>query len=346
MVRVGIAGYGMAGKVFHAPLVAAAGLEVAAISTSNPDRRAEAHADHPGAQLVDDLDGLLELGDLDVIALATPSGSHAAHALAVIEAGIPVVVDKPLAANADDALEVVDAAERAGVPLTVFQNRRYDSEHATLAEVVQSGSLGEIYRAEFRWERWRPVPKGRWRETADPAAGGGIMLDLHTHLVDAAVQLFGEVETVYAEIASHTTTAEDDAFLACRHTSGVVSHLGVMAVSAAPGPRMRVLGSRGAFLLSDFDGEPSLFPDLADADPEHCGWIYRGEERDAMVRQESSQVAFYEQVGAALHSDDPQANMPVDPRDAVHVLAVIDAARTSASAQRVVEVITPGQPIP
>ena len=342
--RVGLAGYGMAGRTIHAPLLKEAGLEVVAVSTSNPERQAAVEQDHPGATVVSDLDGLLAVEGLDLVVLATPSGDHAAHALKVIEAGLPVVVDKPLAVDSDAALEVVDAAEQAGVPLTVFQNRRYDAEHATLAEVVRSGTIGEVYRAELRWERWRPVPKERWREQADPAEGGGILLDLHSHLVDAAVQLFGEVETVYAEVHARTTHAEDDAFLACRHTSGVVSHLGATSVSAAPGPRVRVLGSRGAFLLNQFEAEPNIFSDLRDDDG-CAGWVYRGDERQPVVRQQSHQADFYRAVAQALTSEDPVGNMPVDPRDAVHTAAVIDAARVSAEGRRVVDVITPGERI-
>jgi len=342
--RVGLAGYGMAGRQIHAPLLKEAGLEVVAVSTSNPERQAAVEHDLPGATVVSDLDGLLAVEGLDLVVLATPSGDHAAHALRVVEAGLPVVVDKPLAVDSDAALAVVDAAEQAGVPLTVFQNRRYDAEHATLAEVVRSGTIGDVYRAELRWERWRPVPKERWREQADPAEGGGILLDLHSHLVDAAVQLFGEVETVYAEVHARTTHAEDDAFLACRHTSGVFSHLGATSVSAAPGPRVRVLGSRGAFLLNQFEAEPNIFSDLRDE--EGCaGWVYRGDERRPVVRQQSHQADFYRAVAQALVSDDPVGNMPVDPRDAVHTAAVIDAARVSAEGRRVVDVITPGERI-
>lgn len=342
--RVGLAGYGMAGRQIHAPLIGEAGLEVAAVSTSNPQRRAAAEQDHPGAAVVPDLDALLAVDGLDLIVLATPSGDHAAHALTVIEAGIAVVVDKPLAVDADAALEVVDAAEQRGVPLTVFQNRRFDAEHVTLAELVRSQTLGEVYRAELRWERWRPEPKQRWREQAAPEHGGGILLDLHSHLVDAAVQLFGDVETVYAEVAARTTNAEDDAFLACRHTSGVVSHLGATSVAGAPGPRVRVLGSRGAYLLNQFEAEPNIFSDLRDEDG-FAGWVYRGEEREPVTRATASQADFYRAVAAALGSDNPAANMPVDPRDAVHTAAVIDAARTSAEGRRVVDVITPGERI-
>lgn len=342
--RVGLAGYGMAGRQIHAPLLKEAGLEVVAVSTSNPERQTAVAEDLPGATVVSELDGLLAVEGLDLVVLATPSGDHAAHALTVIEAGLPVVVDKPLGVDSDAALEVVDAAEQAGVPLTVFQNRRYDAEHATLAEVVRSGTIGDVYRAELRWERWRPVPKERWREQADPADGGGILLDLHSHLVDAAVQLFGEVETVYAEVHARTTHAEDDAFLACRHTSGVFSHLGATSVAAAPGPRVRVLGSRGAFLLNQFEAEPNIFSDLRDDDG-YAGWVYQGDERHPVVRQQSHQADFYRAVAQALASEDPVGNMPVDPRDAVHTAAVIDAARVSAEGRRVVDVITPGERI-
>lgn len=342
--RVGLAGYGMAGRQIHAPILVRAGLEIAAVSTSSPERRAAVEEDHPGAVVVPDLEALLQVEGLDLIVLATPSGDHAAHALTVIEAGRALVVDKPLAVDADSALEVVDAAEQAGVPLTVFQNRRYDAEQATLAEIVRSGAIGDVYRAELRWERWRPEPKQRWREQADPQQGGGILLDLHSHLVDGAVHLFGEVETVYAEVHARTTNAEDDAFLACRHTSGVFSHLSATSVSGAPGPRVRVLGSRGAFVLNQFEAEPNIFPELRDEEG-YAGWLYRGEDREPVARQQSHQADFYTAVARALASDDPAGNMPVDPRDAVHTAAVIDAARVSAEGRRVVDVITPGERI-
>lgn len=342
MVRVGLAGYASAGRGIHAPLIRDAGLELAAVATSNPQRRGEVAADLPGALVVDDLDALLAVDGLDVIVLATPSGSHLEHTGKVIDAGIACVVDKPLAVNAEDSLSLVERAERAGVPLTVFHNRRYDPSHTTLATVVADRLAGEPFRCELRWERWRPVPKNRWRENAPASEGGGIMLDLHSHLVDSAVQLFGPVRTVFATIQSHTTPAEDDAFLVCRHESGVVSHLGATSVSGAAGPRTRLLGRDAAYIQNEFEGEPNIFPDIADADADHCGWLYRATEREAVPTTRASQVDFYRAVGAALRADDVQAAMPVDPRDAVHTLAVIDAARASAEGDRVVEVVTPG----
>ena len=341
MVNVGLAGFASAGQGIHAPLITAAGLHLAAIATANPERVEQARAAFPDARIVPDLDALLALDDLDLVVLATPSGLHAEQARAVIEAGLPVVVDKPLGIDASEALAVVDAARQAGVALTVFQNRRYDAEHVTMRDVVRSGQLGEVFRAEMRWERWRPTPKDRWRENAPPTEGGGIMLDLQTHVVDAAVDLFGPVETVYAQVFCRTTTSEDDAFLACRHESGAVSHLGTTSVAAAPGPRIRVLGRQGAFVLNAFERDLDIYPDLR-TDEDHCGWVFVGDERTPAPRSESSQVDFYRQVAAALQADDVQAAMPVDPRDAVHTLAVIDAARTSSDTDSVVRVITPG----
>jgi len=342
-VTVGLAGFGSAGRGIHAPLVQQAGMTIAAVSTSDPQRAEQVRADLPDARVVANLDALLEVDGLDLVVLATPSGLHARQARQCIEAGIAVVVDKPLATNATEALAVADAASAAGVTLTVFQNRRFDAEHVAARETVRSGRLGEVFRHEFRWERWRPTPKDRWRENASAAEGGGILLDLHSHMIDAAVDLFGPIDTVYAEVAARTTAAEDDAFLACRHTSGVISHLGATSISAAPGPRVRILGRGGAFLLNQFEdvGE-DIYPDLADVDALHCGWIYEGERRTPVDRPTAGQVDFYRQVIRALAMPDPQAAMPVNPYDAVHTLAVIDAARTSAAQGTVEHVRTPG----
>lgn len=342
-LRVGLVGYGTAGRRFHAPLFPRAGLEAVAVATANPTRVAEVHEDLPEAAVVPDLDALLERTDLDLVVIASATAAHVEQAEQVIEAGLPLVVDKPLALDADAALRLVDLAAQQGVPLTVFQNRRYDPEQRGLAAVVERGSIGEIWWAEYRWDRWRPVRRDRWRETAPPEEGGGLLLDLQTHLIDQAVLLHGEVESVYAELASRVAVAEDDTFLACRHTSGVVSHLFASAVNGAPGPRARLAGSRGAYVIGKQVDDVSAFTEFANHG-DAVGWIVRGDEREpGPVVGEADEADFYRGVVAALRSEDPQAGMPVDPRDAVHVLAVIDAARTSAHGNRVVEVVTPGE---
>lgn len=328
-LRVGLAGYGLGGRHFHAPPLREAGLQVVSVATRDPGRSAQVRTDLPEAAVVPDLDALLQQ-DLDLVVLSTHTGVHAAQAIQVLGAGIPVVVDKPLGVDAREARAVVDTAAATGVPLTVFQNRRFDPGHATLRALLAEGRLGQVYRHEFRWERWRPEPRHRWREDLPPTGGGGILLDLGTHVVDAAIDLFGPVTSVYAEIVSRTTVADDDDFLACRHESGVVSHLGATSVSAAPGPRLRVLGSEAAYLLGGLEGEPVAFPELADADSRHAGWLYRGSEREPVPAVPATHADFYRGVARALASNDPQSAMPVDPSDAVRVMEVLDAARVSA----------------
>ena len=319
-------------------------MTIVAVSTANPQRGEQVRAEVPGAEVVADLDALLAVPGLDLIVLATPSGLHAGQARQCIDAGVAVVVDKPLATDATQAYGVVDAARAAGVALSVFQNRRFDAEHVAARQTVESGRLGAVFRHEFRWERWRPTPKDRWRENASAIDGGGIMLDLQSHMIDAAVDLFGPIDSVYAEIAARSTPAEDETFLACRHTSGVLSHLSATSLSGAPGPRVRILGRRAAFLLNQFEDDGAdIYPDLANADAEHCGWVYEGTERTPVARPAAGQVDFYRQVRRALAGQDPQADMPVDPYDAVHTLAVIDAARASAALGTAEQVRTPGQ---
>ncbi|MFP5345418.1 MAG: Gfo/Idh/MocA family protein [Actinomycetes bacterium] len=329
--RVGLVGYGDAGRLIHAPLLALAGLHVTTVSTSDPGRREAALAGIPGVEVVDDLETLLTR-DLDLVVLASPTGVHTGQAVSCVEAGVPVVVDKPLATNAADADRVVRVAREANVPLTVFQNRRWDGEHVALRALLESGSLGEVFRFERRWERWRPVPKDRWRENADATRGGGILLDLHSHLVDSAANLFGPVARVYAELSARTTRAEDDAFLACTHVSGVRSHLGALSLAAAPGPRTRVLGTRAAYVVTSFESEPTAFADLLDESEAHCGWRVVGDQREPVPRPPVEHADFYRAVAAALHGD---GAWPVDPWDAVHVLAVLDAARLSAETGQV-----------
>ncbi|MDQ1292736.1 MAG: Gfo/Idh/MocA family oxidoreductase [Actinomycetota bacterium] len=336
---VALVGYGSAGQEFHAQLLRAAGAAPGLVVTGNPGRSARAARDLPGARIVPDLDAALRAGPRLVV-LASPSGVHADQALACIEAGVPVVVDKPLGVDADQAARIVAAAARTRVALTVFQNRRWDPENLTLRRLVRQGTLGEVHRFERRWERWRPVPKDRWRENLPSADGGGILLDLQTHLVDSAVHLFGPVVSVHAEIASRTTVAEDESFLSLRHAGGVRSHLAAATLAGAPGPRTRVLCGGGAYVVTEFFGEQAAFGGFEDS-PGHCGWIVAGTERTPVPVEPGDPVDFYRTVLRALalpSGDVRQAAMPVNPLDAVHVLRVLDAARVSASTDTTVPV--------
>ncbi len=348
---VAIIGYGLAGRVFHAPLITATeGLRVAAIVTSDPARRRQALVDHPDAAVVDGPQDLWAMAErLSAVAIATPNESHAPLATQAIDHGLAVVVDKPLALSSREATQLIDHAEQKRTPLTVFQNRRWDSDQLTLANLLNEGSLGTVQRYESRFERWRRDPRPEvWRERATPAQGGGLLLDLGSHLVDQALHHFGPVQTIYAEIANRRgTPADDDVFLALTHSSGTISHLHASALVAAPGPRLRVLGSEGALIVRELDSQeerlragqrPDTTPDWGE-EPEHARPRLIAGERSIPLRPErGAWQTFYARfrdvlAGQALAAP---ASLPVDPRDAVECLRVLEAARQSAAERRVV----------
>ncbi|RJK96936.1 Gfo/Idh/MocA family oxidoreductase [Vallicoccus soli] len=325
-LRVGLAGYGSAGRTIHGPLLTAVGgLEVAVVVTSDAARAAAAREEHPGCAVVASYADLLaRAGELDLVVLATPNAGHVEQARAALEAGLAVVVDKPLALDAASARSLV----AAGGPLTVFQNRRWDPVHTTLRRVLAEGALGEAVRHEARYERWRPQPKDRWREGLTSEQGGGLLLDLQSHLVDGALDLFGPVEQVFAELASVTTVGDDVAFLALRHASGVRSHLGATSLAGAPGPRVRVLGRGGTYVAGPIDNDvTTLAPTWTDDAPDQRGWLVRGDEREPVRAEPARWEEFYEAVVRWVRGEGPA---PVDPADAVATLEVLDAARRSA----------------
>lgn len=326
-LRAGIIGFGDSGRGIHGRLLREAGHRVTHVVTRNPVRASAAHDEWPGVVVHPDAAGLLaHAGDLDVVVIASPSGSHREHVLQALAAGVPVVVDKPLAIDEPSCRELVAAAEQADVPLTVFQNRRWDAEQLTLARLLAEGALGTVHRFERRWERWRPVPKNRWKENA-VGEGGGLLLDLGSHLVDSAVTLLGPVRSVQAELRSLTTPAEDDVFLALQHTGGAISHLSAGSLVGAPGPRTRVLGSAGAYLVTSFEGEPTPFSAL-DPGEGHEGWLVRGDEATPVVRAPGHHADFYRSVARWVLAEGP---VPVDPWDAVRTAGVLDAARVAAA---------------
>ena len=220
--------------------------------------------------------------------------------------------------------------------LTVFQNRRFYPDHLTARAVLSSGALGEVVRYEARYERWRPVPKARWREQSTSEEGGGVLMDLQPHVVDGALDLFGPAVTVYAELASITTVGDDVTFLVLHHESGVVSHLGATSLAGAPGPRTRLMGRKATYLVADVDGDPSAYDAWTDPDDEHRGWLVRGEESEPVPRAPGEPADFYAGVrDAVLTGGTP----PVRAEEAVAVPAVIDvldAARRSAAENTVV----------
>ncbi|GAB2699064.1 Gfo/Idh/MocA family protein [Nocardia thraciensis] len=339
-LNVAVIGYGLAGSVFHAPLIAAEPrLRVAAVVTSSEERAEQARTEHPGVRVVPSAEEVFaDPAGIDLVVVATPNRTHAPLATRALAAGLPVVVDKPFALTAAEGEHLIDAAERAGQLLTVFQNRRWDSDFRTVRRVIADGSLGEVRRFESRFERWRPVTKGGWREAGGVDDGAGILYDLGSHLIDQALSLFGPVAGVYCELDTRRdgVQADDDAFVALTHVSGVRSHLWMSAVAPQLGPRFRVLGSDSGYVSYGLDpqeaalraGErPEIGKPWGTVEPE--GWGLLGTEGDThpTPTEPGDYPAFYTAVADALLDGAPT---PVDPRDAVAALRIVERARASA----------------
>jgi scyllo-inositol 2-dehydrogenase (NADP+) len=346
-LRTVVAGYGLAGAKFHAPLVAATeGLELTAVVTRDPGRRAELASDHPGVAAVDALADALDRADLVVI--ASPNRFHVALAREALAAGKHVVVDKPLAVTAAEARALAATASDAGLLLSAFHNRRWDDDFLTLRRVVEAGELGQVTRLESRFDRWRPqIKEGAWREHGDPADGGGLLLDLGSHLVDQAVQLLGPVSSVYAELDVRRPHAvvEDDVFVALQHAGGARSHLWAGVYAADGPPRFRVLGDAGAFVSYGLDPQEDQL--RAGATPGDPGFGQRREGDAARfhdgsapdssgVPMEAGRWAdYYAGVTAAIRTG---VASPVTATEAIGVLDLLEAARESAASRSVVAV--------
>ncbi|WP_329166024.1 Gfo/Idh/MocA family oxidoreductase [Streptomyces sp. NBC_01267] len=350
--RVALVGYGLAGSVFHAPLIAATeGLVLDTVVTSNEERREQARAEFPDVRFVDAPEDLWARADeLDLIVIASPNKTHVPIATAALEAGLPVVVDKPIAGTAAEARELAALADARGLLLSVFQNRRWDNDFLTLRKLIDDGELGTVQRFESRYERWRPQLKGGWRESGDPSEIGGLLYDLGSHVVDQALTLFGPAVRVYAEadVRRPGARADDDTFVALTHANGVRSHLHVSATTAQLGPRFRVLGSSAGYVKYGLDPQEAALregkrPGTAarwGEEPE-SQWGRLGSGESPLTgggvpvpTLTGDYPAYYAAVAAALRDG---GRPPVTAGEAAAALDVLEAARRSAREGIVVE---------
>ncbi|WP_434677297.1 Gfo/Idh/MocA family oxidoreductase [Pseudomonas sp. R1-18] len=337
-MRIGLVGYGKGGRYFHATLISGLqGASFVGVVTRSPERRLEVAKDHPGVATFDSLAQLVAAG-VDVVVVSTPLASRKALIMEAIDLGVGVVSDKPFAHDVDEARELVNSAERQGVMLSVYQNRRWDSDFLTVRKLIDSQALGTISRFESSIERFSPASVGK-------ASGGGVLRDLGSHLVDQALVLFGPVKRVYAELQypAPGEVLDHTFFVALTHANGVVSHLSGSCLQNTPRPRFRVSGSSGCYSVEGLDGqEAAAFAGRTPRsegerwgveDDQRWGWFEQGGHRERVPSERGCWQMFYRQLQTAV---DGQGRNPVDPYEALATTAVLDAARTSAALGQVV----------
>jgi predicted dehydrogenase len=333
-IRTAIIGYGYVGRTFHAPLIRAVpGLALTVIGSSRPE--AEVHETAPDTRVVADPRAAATAEDVDLVVIATPNGSHAALAEAAIGAGKHVVVDKPFTVTLDEARHVAEAASRAGVVLSVFQNRRWDSDFLTVREAMASGRLGRLVQYESRIDRYRPVVQDRWRER--PGPGGGLWFDLGAHLVDQALLLFGLPQSVTVHTAAQRREGTaPDWFHAVLTYPKLHAILSASSLVSGGSPRFTLHGAEASLVKAGLDvQEAQLREGMAPGDLDwgidlDAATLIEGAtgERELLAAADGDYRRYYEAVRDAILGSGPN---PVTPAEAVALMAVIAAGETSAA---------------
>jgi predicted dehydrogenase len=338
-MKLGLVGYGVGGRYYHAPFIEAVdGLELAGVVTRDPSRRAQLAIDFPDVPHFDSLSALLETG-VDVVTITTPPSTRRALVLKAIGAGVAVVADKPFAPTAAAAQDLVDAADRANVPLSVYQNRRWDADLQTLASLIRSGELGTPSYFESRMDQ-------DGANTLEAGPDGGLLRDLGSHVVDQALWLFGPVATVLASMVTSVLPQgpTDSAFrIDLLHTNGVRTRLSATKLNHINDRELRLYGTNGVYVSHTTDVQaraviagdrPKHLGDLWGFEPEsHWGTLFGPAGHRRVPSQAGRYQEYYLQLAAALRGEGP---LPVTGQEAVRTLEVIDAARHSSESGKIV----------
>jgi predicted dehydrogenase len=341
-MRIGLVGYGTGGQHFHAPFIAAAkGVDLAGVVARAPATIAKVEADCSGVPIYPSLSAMIDAGGIEAVTITTPPQTRRALVLEAIAAGLHVIADKPFAPSADAARELAAAAQAKRVVLGVYHNRRFDADIRTLRKVILDGRLGRLWRVHSRMDLDDPA-------TLEAGPTGGLLRDLGSHLVDQMLWLLGPVASVDAnldmvELAEGRTDAGFT--MSLRHRSGVHSHLSASKLNRITAKEYRVYSEGGSYISSGNDVQAqAIFSGRRPAD-DLMGWGYESEVGWGTLRTASGEEHvpseqgryhdYYEDFARAVHDGTPP---PVTAEEAIQTLAVLDAARTSATESRSAEI--------
>jgi scyllo-inositol 2-dehydrogenase (NADP+) len=348
MIRVGLVGFGMAGRVFHAPLISSVdGLELAAVVERNSDHAAERY---PGITTYRSLDELLADSSIKLVVVATPNATHFDVALRVLEAAKNVVVDKPASVTSSEIDQLMELAGGVGLKFIPFHNRRWDSDFRTIQKVLDEKALGQLVHFESNFDRWRPGLSSRvWKEEPEQ---GGILLDIGTHLVDQALALFGVPGSVGADVRREREGdgANDSFAIRLHYYTGLSVTLGANLLSTLARPRFHLRGTKGNYWKWGLDPQEEALNAITRIDVQNWGqeaesnWgtISIGTEEGLDTHRVESLAGdyrlFYQGVRDALVGDaNPPVAPPVEPIDAWRTARLLEWAAESAKTRRDIE---------
>jgi len=343
-LNVGLIGFGLAGRVFHAPLIHA-----------NPDLRLthivqrhgdEAEKKYPQAKLLRDADELFSEKSIDLVVVATPNTSHFELAAKALSAGKHVVVDKPFAVTSADADKLIDLARKMGRVISAFQNRRWDGDFLTVRQILDQKRLGRLAEYESRFDRFRPALKpGAWREEAIP--GSGVLFDLGSHLIDQAIVLFGRPQGIFADLRSQRDRAVAvDSFEVHLAYPALKVTLKAGSLVCEPSPRFTLYGTQGSYLKFGLDPQEEALKQ--GGSPAQPNWGSEPEEawgtltncNGNLTREKYPTLAgcypeYYKNIYEAITG---KAELAVKPEQAKEVIRLIELAEQSAKEERMLAV--------
>lgn len=333
-LKVGLVGYGFAGKTFHAPLIAHSGsTALTAIASTQAEA---AKNDYPHALIVPDIDQLLASDELDCIVIASPNDTHFDLACKVINAGKHVVVDKPVTLSASEAAALADLAVQKNVLFVPFHNRRWDGDFLTLQALIGSARLGRITQFESHFDRFRPEVAQRWRE--DISRGGGLLFDLGPHLIDQALTLFGMPQTLSATVKQHRDQAIAPDYIHLQFgyaDKEIILH--ATTLSAIVPARFIVHGTKGSYHKTGLDTqEDQLKAGLRPGDEGFgqnpagllCEQLGTWNANTELPTEDGNYVEFYRLLAQSILHGGP---VPVTAQDGVNVMRLIELAMQSAA---------------
>lgn len=336
MISTLLVGFGFSAKTFHLPFLSfLSEYSLDAVVSSRPD---DVHALLPNADIYASLDEALSNSKFDLVVITTPNHLHASQAKYALEKGCHVLVEKPFTLCERDAQALVDIAKANEKKLCVYHNRRFDGDFLTIKQLMSEGTLGDIKRFESRFDRFRPIPRNRWRENAGP--GSGIFWDLGPHLIDQALQLFGEPHAVSADVLTLRDGGQsDDCFDVTLHYNDKLVKLGSSAFQGGATLRFDVQGTKGSFRKFYLDpqedqlrAELSLDDDrwAVTEDSEH-GTLADGTDQHTVPTQRGQYLSFFLQFALAIKNDGP---LPADAESVVSVIRTIELALKASDEQR------------
>ena len=333
-IRVGLIGYGYASKTFHAPLISGTpGMTLAAVASSDENK---VHADWPALPVVSGPERILNDPNIDLVVIPTPNDTHFPLAKAALEAGKHVVVDNPFTVTLSQARELEALAKSGGRLLSVFHNRRWDSDFLTVKALINEGLLGEVGYFESHFDRYRPQVRNRWREQGGP--GSGIWYDLAPHLLDQVVNLFGLPVSMQVDLAQlrpgSQSTDYFHAVLAWPQRR-VVLH-GTL-VAAAETARFIIHGSRGSYVKYGLDPQEERLKSGERLPQEDWGYDMRdgvltraeGEDitEESWLTLPGNYPAYYAAIRDALNGS---GTNPVPASQAIQIMELIEFGLESA----------------